>query len=92
MRLVVSPLAARKLAGIADYISAHDPAAASRVDAAIRDTFAMLARHPYAGPRIADGIRRFVVPGYPYVVLYRPDAALDRLVIATIRHSRQRPI
>lgn len=65
MRLVVSRLAAQKVGGIADYIRRHDPGAALRVEAALRNAFAMLAGHPYAGRRVGGVLRRFVLPRYP---------------------------
>ena len=92
MRLILSPLAVQKVASIADHVRQHDSNAADRLEAALRDVFAMLGRHPRAGRLISPTVRRFVVPRYPYVVLYRADEAKGQLTIATVRQARQRPV
>ena len=48
---------------------------ASNLIAQIRDTFQLLAQHPYIGieRRFVPGIRSFPVSGTPYIVLYFPN-------------------
>lgn len=92
MKLVVSPLAVRRLIAIADHIAADRPAAALGVEAAIRAAFALLTSHPYAGRSVRPDLRRFRVPRLPYVIFYRADERRDEVTIATIRHTAQRDL
>ena len=56
----------------AEYISQENPAAASRVVAAIESAVAGLARHPaMGGPGRVVGTRELIVSGTPYVIPYR---------------------
>lgn len=48
---------------------------------------ATLRSHPQAGARIAGDIRRFHVPGYPFIVVYRQTARGIR-VLAFANTSR----
>ncbi|MGA2746040.1 MAG: type II toxin-antitoxin system RelE/ParE family toxin [Candidatus Sulfotelmatobacter sp.] len=56
----------------AEYVSHENPAAASRLVAAIESAVRGLARHPAMGrPGRVVGTRELVVPGTPYIVPYR---------------------
>ena len=92
MRLVASGRAARRVGRIGTHISRDSPAAARRVEQALREAFDALASQPGLGRPFGRNVRRYVVPRLPYLVFYRPDDLLDEVLILTVRHARQRPI
>jgi toxin ParE1/3/4 len=92
MRLRFTPRATRDLAAIADYIRAHNPAAARRVRAAILNSLQNLVLFPEVGRRqTIEGVRKYVTRRYPYIVYYTVDQSAEEIVILTIHHpARQR--
>jgi plasmid stabilization system protein ParE len=90
MRLRFSPRAVRDLNAIAEYIRTRNPRAALKVRAAILDSVETLVLFPYAGRmQTTSGVRKLVVPKYPYIVYFTIDEAAG---IITIRHAaRRRP-
>lgn len=71
-RVVLSRAAALDLSEIAAYIAAHNPSAAARLMARLRETSRSLARAPGVGrPRddLVRGLRSFAVR--PYIIFYR---------------------
>jgi toxin ParE1/3/4 len=92
MKLRFTPRATQDLAAIADYIHAHNPAAAQNVRAAILGSLQTLALFPEVGRRqTVEGVRKFVTRKYPYLVYYTVDQGDEEIVILTIQHpARQR--
>jgi|SRR5215211_1378460 len=92
MKLRFTPRAAQDLAEIADYIRAHNPAAALRVRSAILDSLQNLIQWPEIGRRqTVEGIRKLLTRKYPYLVYYTVDEAAEQIVIITIQHpARER--
>lgn len=91
MRVRFSPRAVRDLDAISAYIRARNPAAAIRVRAAILAMIETLALFPYAGRRqTTEGMRKLVVPKYPYIVYFTVDDAAETIGIVTIRHGARR--
>jgi toxin ParE1/3/4 len=87
MRLRFTPLATQDLAAIADYIHAHNPAAAQNVRAAILYSLQNLVLFPEVGRRQSiEGVRKLVTRKYPYLVYYRLDQGVDEIVVLTIQH------
>ena len=79
----------RRLAEIAVYIEAHNPAAAARVVSAIAKGVERLGREPGRGrPGRIAGTRELVVVGTPYVVAYR--IHVNVIEVLTIQHGAQR--
>jgi toxin ParE1/3/4 len=91
MRLRYSPQARRDLDAIAQYILERNPAASKRVGDRIRRTAELLSEFPLIGhPGILPGTREFVVPGLPYIIIYRVDPGEERaVVIVGIHHGAQ---
>jgi toxin ParE1/3/4 len=74
MKLRFAPRAAQDLAAIADYIRAHNPAAAQRVRAAILHSLQNLVLFPRVGrAQTVEGVRKLVTRKYPYLVYYTVD-------------------
>ena len=69
MKLRFTPRATQDLAGIADYIRAHNPAAAQNVRAAILHSLQNLVLFPEVGRRqTVEGVRKIVTAKYRYLI------------------------
>ncbi len=84
--LVWSDEAREDLLDITDYIGARNPAAAQRVNDAIRHTAEQLPDHPFLDrPGRVPGTREAVV--HPnYILIYR---VADTIEILAVLHARQ---
>src|SRR6202023_1137628 len=87
MKLRFTPRAAQDLAAIADYIRAHNPAAALRVRAAILHSLQNLVLFPQVGrAQTVEGVRKLVTRKYPYLAYYTVDLTAEEIIILTIQH------
>jgi plasmid stabilization system protein ParE len=87
MKLRFTPRATQDLVDIADYVRAHNPAAAQRVRAAILASLQSLIRHPYIGrEQTLAGVRKLVTRRYPYLVYFTVEAATEEIVVLAIQH------
>jgi len=78
------------LASILDYIAAHSPQGAKRVQARIQAIIDLLLIHPHIGVRTDDPvIRRLTTPPYPYLVFY--EVAETEIIIHAVRHGARDP-
>jgi toxin ParE1/3/4 len=91
MTLRYTRRARRHLDAIAEYIADRNPAAARRVGERIREAVSLLGDLPYIGREgVLAGTRELVVPGLPYVVVYRVDIAeQETVVILGVYHGAQ---
>jgi toxin ParE1/3/4 len=91
MTLRYTGRARRHLDAIAVYISDRNPRAARRVGERIREAVSLLGDMPYIGREGAlAGTRELVVPGLPYVVVYRVDVAeQETAVMLGVYHGAQ---
>jgi toxin ParE1/3/4 len=88
MKLRFTPRATQDLLDIADYIRERNPDASLRVRAAILDSLQDLVLFPEAGRRqTTEGVRKFVIWRYSYLIYYVLDRSVDEIVILTIQHS-----
>ena len=55
----------------------------------VEDTYRRLLRFPESGRPFGSRLRRILVPGFPYGLIYRPEA--DRIFIVAVAHVRRRP-
>ena len=92
MKVRYTPKALAQLDQIYSYIEAHDPRAAKRVKARIKQAIERLARHPYSC-RASEhpGIRVLSIVRYPYLVFYSVDEAAQEVHILRIRHGARDP-
>jgi toxin ParE1/3/4 len=91
MKLRFTRRATENIAEIADYIRAHNPAAARRVRAAIYDSLQILILFPDVGrQQKTEGVRKFVTRKYAYLVYYTVDEATDEIVILSVKHPARR--
>lgn len=78
------------LAAILDYIAAHSPQGARRVQARIQAIIDLLLQHPRIGTRTNDpAIRRMTALPYPYLIFY--EATESEIIIHAIRHAARDP-
>lgn len=82
-------LATRDLGSVLEYIAADDAESAQRVAQAIRSASERLEQFPQMGRNGAEkGTRELVVPGLPYVLVYRQRGTV--IQILRLLHSRQK--
>ena len=88
MRLRFTQRSRRHLDEIAEYIAERNPSAARRVGERIREVAALLGEFPFVGREGAlTGTREMVVPGLPYIIVYRIDA--DAVSVLGVYHGAQ---
>jgi toxin ParE1/3/4 len=92
VRLRYTARARLHLDAIAEYIAERNPDAARRVGARIQETIELLRSFPRMGRvGVLPGTREMVVPGLPYVIVYRIETGdPDALVLLGIYHGAQR--
>ena len=90
MRVRFTPRATRHLAAIAQYLTERNPEAARRVGGRIREIIGLLADFPDIGHQgTLAATREVVVPGLPYVIVYRSEPERNALVILGVYHGAQ---
>jgi toxin ParE1/3/4 len=88
LRYTVPALA--DLNSVLDYIAAHSPQGAVRVQKRIRDIIHLLLAYPDIGIRTVDpAIRRLTTPPYPYCVFY--EATETEIIVHAVRHAARDP-
>ena len=90
MRLRYTLPALADLRAILDYIAAHSPQGARRVQARIKALTDLLLLYPNIGRRTNDpAIRRMSISPYPYLVFYEPTET--EIIIHAVRHAARDP-
>jgi toxin ParE1/3/4 len=91
MKLRYTPQARRDIDSIADYIAERNPAAAKRVGDRIRRTAGLLSEFPLIGHTgKLSGTQEFVIPGLPYIIVYRVDPTGEQTIaILGVHHGAQ---
>jgi addiction module RelE/StbE family toxin len=85
-----SPRAQDDLDEACSYIAADNPHAATRIENRIVETVSGLLAHPRKGRARPDGkARELVVPGAPYLVIYR--IGDDTIEIMRVWHTSREP-
>lgn len=87
MKVVYTAAAQNDLREIGEWLAAHYPVVAPRVEQRIRDVVAYIARRPESAPRSAG--RVMPLGHYPYKIFYRVTA--DTVEILHIHHAARRP-
>ena len=86
MKLRYTLPALADLSAILDYIAAHSPQGARRVQARIHALTDLLLLHPHIGRRTNDpAIRRMTTTPYPYLVFY--ETTETEIIIHAVRHA-----
>jgi toxin ParE1/3/4 len=78
------------LNSVLDYIAAHSPQGARRVQACIQGIVDLLLQYPGIGTRTDDpAIRRMAALPYPYLIFY--EATETEIIIHAVRHAGRDP-
>jgi toxin ParE1/3/4 len=78
------------LSSVLDYIAAHSPQGAKRVEARIQAIIDLLLVYPNIGVRTDDPvIRRLMTAPYPYLVFY--EVINTEIIIHAVRHAARNP-
>jgi toxin ParE1/3/4 len=78
------------LNAVLDYIEAHSPQGARRVQARMQGIIDLLLLHPHIGTRTNDPtIRRMTTAPYPYLIFY--EATDAEVIIHAVRHAARNP-
>lgn len=90
MKLRYTLPALADLNAILDYIAAHSPQGARRVQARIQAIIDLLLLYPGIGTRTDDPtIRRMTALPYPYLIFY--EATDAEIIIHAVRHASRDP-
>ena len=81
--------ARRELGEAVDFYVSRDLRVARRFTARIRQTLDRAVRFPYCGLALRGDLRRLIIPGFPYGLLYR--VRDNSLQIAALMHLQQDP-
>ena len=90
MRLRYTLRALSDLSSILDYIAAHSPQGAKRVQARIQAIIDLLLLHPHISICTDNPvIRRLSTPPYPYFIFY--EVTENEIIIHAVRHQAHDP-
>ncbi|HUD85282.1 MAG TPA: type II toxin-antitoxin system RelE/ParE family toxin [Xanthobacteraceae bacterium] len=90
MKLRYTAPALADLSSLLDYIAAHSPQGAKRVQRRIQTVIDLLVLHPHIGIRTDDpAIRRLTTLPYPYLVFY--EVTETEIIIHAVRHAARDP-
>ncbi|MGA9639769.1 MAG: type II toxin-antitoxin system RelE/ParE family toxin [Terriglobales bacterium] len=73
-----------------DWYLEHSPDSALKFDAEVERAFAEIARAPRRWVRGSYGTRRFLLRGFPFLVIYRETSA-ESVQILAVAHASRRP-
>lgn len=90
MKTRFNRLAERELDEAYQYYEEQSPGLGERLLDEVQHALIFIRRHPEAAPRILGSIRRFVLPLFPYSILYRPLENGDLRILA-VGHQKRHP-
>jgi toxin ParE1/3/4 len=84
-------VAAARLEFLAEviYYNKAQPGLGERFALAVEEAVVRILAFPMSGPTAAANTRRAVVKGFPFALVYRPEA--DGIVIFALAHHARRP-
>jgi len=88
-RAIFHRLAERELREAVDYYDERSPGLGGELLTEIRQATLLLSRHPKLAPRTHGRLRGFILPRFPYTILYRPLANGDLRILAIAHHKRR---
>lgn len=83
-------LAEHELAEAAEFYDQESPGLGRRFLDEVEASTLLLRRHPYAAAKVHGAIRRFVLPQFPYYLLYRVTAK-EKIRVLAIAHQKRNP-
>jgi toxin ParE1/3/4 len=92
MKVRLSSRAASDLRALLDYLDMQNPSAAKSVRSSIARALDVVNNFPAIGVVQKRGVRKYVVPQFPYLIYYSIAAREQEVRIITIRHAARRPL
>ena len=89
MKVIFHPEASEEKLESARFYEARSQGLGSDFLAAVEETTRRIEQFPEAGPVDRASIRKRIVPGFPFTVLYEVHS--DRIFIAAVMHQHRRP-
>lgn len=87
--VVLLPKARRDLSEATKYLERRRAGVGERLAAEVQSALERLAENAYVGPEVNPGVRRLLVHGFPYSVIYRIHAT--QVLVLAIEHQRRQP-
>lgn len=88
-RVVLSPEAEQDARSAFLWYLGRSPAAAERFEDELKRALESLGEEPEIGPMLDDGVRRLLLPHFPYGVLYAIEG--NDAVVLAVMHLRRSP-
>jgi plasmid stabilization system protein ParE len=85
-----NPIAERELADAIKYYDEQKAGLGREFLEEVRRAVLFLAKYPEAAPQVRGSIRRFILPRFPYSLLYRT-LETGRFRILAVAHQKRRP-
>ncbi|MBI4558449.1 MAG: type II toxin-antitoxin system RelE/ParE family toxin [Candidatus Hydrogenedentes bacterium] len=89
MRIEFLPGAEEEFREAVRYYEKQVPGVELTFAAEVRKGIAFILDHPYTALSVGTGLRRKVLPHFPYSVLYSVEA--DLIVVVAVTHQKRRP-
>ena len=89
MKVIFHPEASEEKLESARFYEARSQGLGSDFLDAVEETTRRIEQFPEAGPVDRANIRKRIVPGFPFTVLYEVHS--DRIFIAAVMHQHRRP-
>ena len=89
-RVSFNRLAERELAEAAAYYEQESQGLGERFLEEVSSSTLLLLTYPFAAPRFSGVTRRFVLPQFPYYIVYQVRGK-DRLRVLAIAHQKRDP-
>ena len=90
MKIRFASRALREINEMADYYLEHSPQGGVKVERAIKMRLRHLRTSPLLGRQVGEeGVRRLVVPKYPYKIFYRIED--DTIEVLSVFHTSRDP-
>ena len=89
MKVIFHPEASEEKLESARFYEARSQGLGSDFLDAVEETTRCIEQFPEAGPVDRANIRKRIVPGFPFTVLYEVHS--DRIFIAAVMHQHRRP-
>jgi plasmid stabilization system protein ParE len=84
----LAPAARQELLEAKSFYAAVTPALGERFATVIERALRRIGSSPTLWPRVSPRLRRYVVSGFPYTILYRIEG--EQVLVVAIAHQRRR--
>jgi len=89
MKVIFHPEASEEKLESARFYEARSEGLGSDFLASVEETTRRIEQFPEAGPVERAGIRKRIVPGFPFTILYEVQG--NQILIAAVMHQHRRP-